>query len=157
MAVVRAPGSLLTALRFETSNSSNGVPAPRNPDQPLPRLSVSKPSWVIRTESNVQKEQRKEARSTLCGRTNCVNLAMLPKRGMAKMVRCRTCGRSGLGYCSRCLGTGEYRYIMGFHFMKKDTDHVQDGKKYQVRDNPGFQSAADLLLNDEKSNSHYER
>ncbi|KAA8520378.1 hypothetical protein F0562_014634 [Nyssa sinensis] len=59
MAVVRAPGSLLTAVRFETSNSSNGVPAPRNPDQPLPRLSVSKPSWVVRTESNVQKERRK--------------------------------------------------------------------------------------------------
>uniref|UniRef100_A0A5B7C9P7 Putative DnaJ/Hsp40 cysteine-rich domain superfamily protein n=1 Tax=Davidia involucrata TaxID=16924 RepID=A0A5B7C9P7_DAVIN len=95
MAVVRAVGSLLTAVRFETSNSSNGVPAPRNPDQPLPRLSVSKPSWVVRTESNVQKERRKrpDPPCVVCtgsgrvdchhcrgrGRTNDVHLAMLPK------------------------------------------------------------------------------
>lgn len=42
--------------------------------------------------------------------------------------RCRTCGGSGLDYCPRCLGTGEYRYIMGFHFMKMDADNNQDHK-----------------------------
>ncbi|KAK2968497.1 hypothetical protein RJ640_027547, partial [Escallonia rubra] len=53
-------------------------------------------------------------------RNNCLELAMLPKGEWPKW--CRTCGGSGLGYCSRCLGTGEYRYLMGFHFMKRDTD-----------------------------------
>ncbi|KAF4391008.1 hypothetical protein F8388_024840, partial [Cannabis sativa] len=41
-------------------------------------------------------------------------------------VLCRTCGGSGLDYCPRCLGTGEYRYVMGFQFMKRDVSHTQD-------------------------------
>ncbi|XWS65742.1 hypothetical protein CRYUN_Cryun05aG0139300 [Craigia yunnanensis] len=55
-------------------------------------------------------------------RTNHAHLEMLPKGEWPKW--CRTCGGSGLSYCSRCLGTGEYRYIMGFHFMKRDADHT---------------------------------
>uniref|UniRef100_A0A2P2JMG0 Uncharacterized protein LOC105643279 n=1 Tax=Rhizophora mucronata TaxID=61149 RepID=A0A2P2JMG0_RHIMU len=55
------------------------------------------------------------------------------KREMAKMVRCRTCHGSGLDYCSRCLGTGEYRYIMGFRFMKMDIEDTQ-GRKNQKHD-----------------------
>ncbi|XLR13230.1 hypothetical protein HN51_034137, partial [Arachis hypogaea] len=58
------------------------------------------------------------------GRTNQVHLEMLPKGEWPKW--CRTCGGSGLGYCSRCLGTGEYRYIMGFHFMNRDDDKSQE-------------------------------
>ncbi len=111
------------------------------------------------------------------GRTNQVQLAMLPKGEWPKWwhmelflwvhsminssnfglpstalnhyCRCRTCGGSGLSYCSRCLGTGEYRYIMGFHFMKMDNDHTQDQKKYEVQGNQERRSAADLLLNEE--------
>ncbi|KAL4298902.1 hypothetical protein HN51_049618 [Arachis hypogaea] len=40
------------------------------------------------------------------GRTNQVHLEMLPKGKWPKWRR--TCGGSGLGYCSRCLGTGEH-------------------------------------------------
>lgn len=62
--------------------------------------------------------------------------------------RCKTCGGSGLAYCSRCLGTGEYRYLMGFHFMKKD--QAPDQGNYKVRDVLRTRrSAADLFLNDE--------
>ncbi|EPS65601.1 hypothetical protein M569_09180, partial [Genlisea aurea] len=92
-----------------------------------------KPSWVVRTESNVRKEsiQKPDPACVICegsgrvccrychgrGRTNRVQLEMLPKGEWPKW--CRDCGGSGLGFCSRCLGTGEYRYIMGFKFMKK--------------------------------------
>ncbi|XP_059651714.1 uncharacterized protein LOC132299233 [Cornus florida] len=169
MAVMRTP-SVLTAVRFETTNSSNGR-HPRNPDTPVPRLSVSKPSWIVRTESNVRIERRKkpDPPCVICrgsgrvechdccgkGRTNYLNLPMLPKGEWPKW--CRSCGGSGLGYCSRCLGTGEYRYIMGFHFMKMDADSTQGRKKRLVSDIPGSQSAADLLLNDEQPSSNHER
>lgn len=114
----------------------------------------------------------------ITGRTNHVRLAMLPKGewpkwwhmelflwvhlmitssnfGLPSTVlnhycRCRTCGGSGLGYCSRCLGTGEYRYIMGFHFMKTDNDNTQDQKKCEVQGDQKRRSAADLLLNEEE-------
>lgn len=36
--------------------------------------------------------------------------------------RCKSCGGSGLSDCSRCLGTGEYRYIMGFRFLNQNDD-----------------------------------
>ncbi|GMY22909.1 EMBRYO SAC DEVELOPMENT ARREST 3, chloroplastic [Fagus crenata] len=156
----RAPSSL-AAIRLEAAKS-NGVPAPQNPN-PLPRLSFTKPSLVVKTESNVRKEKRKkpDPPCVVCqgggrvdchhcrgrGRTNQVQLAMLPKGEWPKW--CRTCGGSGLGYCSRCLGTGEYRYIMGFHFMKMDNDHTQDQKKYEAQGNQERRSAADLLLNEE--------
>ncbi|KAA8520387.1 hypothetical protein F0562_014643 [Nyssa sinensis] len=97
MAVVRAPGGLLTAVRFETSNSSNGVPAPRNPDQPLPRLSVSKPSWVVRTESNVQKERRKRPDPP-----------------------CVVCTGSGRVDCHHCRGRGGVIGLPGKCFTPKD-------------------------------------
>ncbi|KAJ0084862.1 hypothetical protein Patl1_29713 [Pistacia atlantica] len=77
--------------------------------------------------------------SSLC-RTNHVHLAMLPKGEWPKW--CKTCGGSGLGYCSRCLGTGEYRSRMGFHFMKKDSDD----KKPKIRASQGAQTAADRFL-----------
>ncbi|XP_072955858.1 uncharacterized protein [Typha angustifolia] len=95
-------------------------------------LGLSKPSWIVRGESNVRKEKMKtpDPPCVVCqgsgridchhcrgkGRTNCVHLAMLPKGEWPKW--CKVCGGSGLGYCNRCLGTGEYRDIMGFHFMK---------------------------------------
>ncbi|KAF5446073.1 hypothetical protein F2P56_031732 [Juglans regia] len=153
--------SLLTAVQLEAENP-NGAPAPRIPS-PLPRLSFSKPCWVVRTESNVWKEVRKQPDPpcVVCkgsgradchhcrgrGRTNFVHLAMLPKGEWPKW--CRTCGGSGLSYCSRCVGTGEYRYIMGFHFMKMDANHTQDQKKYEVQGDRVRSSAADLLLNEE--------
>lgn len=46
--------------------------------------------------------------------------------------RCRTCGGSGLGYCNRCLGTGEYRDVMGFHFMKVNTNSTPCQKRDEV-------------------------
>lgn len=111
------------------SSSSNGNGSPC-----WSRLSVPKPSLIVRTESNVRREERKKpsppcavckgsGRVDCCycrgrGRTNCVNLAMLPKGEWPKW--CRTCGGSGLDYCNRCLGTGEYRDVMGFHFMKME-------------------------------------
>ncbi|XP_020572403.1 uncharacterized protein LOC110019165 [Phalaenopsis equestris] len=57
------------------------------------------------------------------GRTNLVNLIMLPKGEWPRW--CKVCGGSGLDHCNRCLGTGEYRDIMGFHFMKMDTNSMQ--------------------------------
>ncbi|XP_064952869.1 uncharacterized protein LOC135606060 isoform X1 [Musa acuminata AAA Group] len=54
------------------------------------------------------------------GRTNCLDLIMLPKGEWPKW--CKVCGGSGLGHCNRCLGTGEYRDVMGFHFMKNNRD-----------------------------------
>uniref|UniRef100_A0A803QDE7 Uncharacterized protein n=2 Tax=Cannabis sativa TaxID=3483 RepID=A0A803QDE7_CANSA len=63
----------------------------------------------------------------MTGRTNCTHVEMLPKGEWPKW--CRTCGGSGLDYCPRCLGTGEYRYVMGFQFMKRDVSHTQDRNK----------------------------
>ncbi|KAJ9177514.1 hypothetical protein P3X46_012727 [Hevea brasiliensis] len=164
----RTDATLLTVVQLNYSKSdgsnekkgSDGLPLPivRTPkNTSLPRLSLTKPSWVVRTESNVRKEIRKkpDPPCVVCkgtgrvdchhcsgkGRTNCVNLAMLPKGEWPKW--CGTCGGSGLGYCSRCLGTGEYRYIMGFHFMKTDLD-----------DNKGPRSAVDQLHSGDQLNSN---
>ncbi|KAF5731577.1 hypothetical protein HS088_TW18G00257 [Tripterygium wilfordii] len=138
-------------------------------DVPSLRLSVPKPSWIVRTESNVRKMVRKKpdppcvvcngrgaVDCTYCrgrGRTNCVHLTMLPNGEWPKW--CRDCGGSGLGLCSRCLGTGEYRHIMGFNFMKMDSDQnhkepPQDGGN----SNSGPHTAADRLLNEELWNDH---
>ncbi|KAJ0779216.1 putative Heat shock protein DnaJ, cysteine-rich domain superfamily [Helianthus annuus] len=167
----------LTAVRFPVTNSSNGAPPPdshNNPPPPppspspppprTPLLSVPKPSWIVRTESNVRIEKRRtpDPPCVVCrgsgrvdcfdcsgkGRTNGVDLAMLPNGEWPKW--CKTCGGSGLAYCSRCLGTGEYRYLMGFHFMKKDEDEAQ--KNMKVRDVlRARKRAEDLLPNDEIS------
>ncbi|XP_031402177.1 uncharacterized protein LOC116211806 isoform X2 [Punica granatum] len=132
----RAP-AFLPPSRLETQNSHNGGIPPREPIIPRrPELSFSKPSWIVRTESNVRKEARMrlDPPCVVCkgsgridchpcngrGRTNYIHLAMLPKGAWPKW--CRRCGGSGLDYCSRCLGTGEYRYIMGFRFMERDTN-----------------------------------
>ncbi|KAG6531995.1 uncharacterized protein LOC122055648 isoform X2 [Zingiber officinale] len=96
------------------------------------RLAVSKPSWVVRTASNVRREKMKkpDPPCVVCagsgridchncqgrGRTNCLELAMLPKGEWPRW--CKVCSGSGLDYCNRCLGTGEYRDIMGFHLRK---------------------------------------
>ncbi|KAF3450027.1 hypothetical protein FNV43_RR06106 [Rhamnella rubrinervis] len=151
--------SLSTTALFEIINS-NGygaqLPHPQNPIS-LPRLSFTKPSWVVILESNVHKEQKKmpDPPCAVCmgsgrtdclhccgrGRTNYVHLEMLPKGEWPKW--CRTCGGSGLAYCSRCLGTGEYRYIMGFHFMKTDANNNQD-QKNDLQRNKKRHSAADF-------------
>ncbi|CAN4077066.1 unnamed protein product [Withania somnifera] len=123
----------LNSIRGEAPNLSNGLPS--NSKLPPP-LYVSKPSWIVRTESNVRKVRRKQPDPpcVVCkgngrgkcyhchgrGRTNFVDLEVLPRGEWPKW--CKTCGGSGLGYCSRCLGTGEYRYIMGFHFMRQEDD-----------------------------------
>ncbi|KAJ4958586.1 hypothetical protein NE237_025697 [Protea cynaroides] len=126
---------LIMAAKFETI-SFDGFH--RNPNH-LQSHSALKPSCVVRTESNVWKERRKkpdppcivcEGRGRVkchhCkgrGRTNSVHLAMLPKGEWPKW--CNTCGGSGLGYCSRCMGTGEFRDFMGFHFMKRANNRMQ--------------------------------
>ncbi|KAH6755081.1 hypothetical protein C2S53_018351 [Perilla frutescens var. hirtella] len=155
-AVVRIP---LSTVRSEATSAGNGAPPPesRKPAaaSARPLLSVSKPNWV----SNVRKE-RATAPDPPCvvcrgsgrvdcyncngkGRTNHVELTMLPKGEWPKW--CRSCGGSGLAYCARCLGTGEYRYIMGFHFMNKDADRSQDSP----RNHQTSHSFTDLLLNSE--------
>ncbi|KAJ8533580.1 hypothetical protein K7X08_006904 [Anisodus acutangulus] len=129
MGVIRLT-CFLNAIRGKAPNDQ-----PSNPKLP-PLLSVPKPSWVVRTESNVRKARRKQPDPpcVVCkgsarvecfhchgrGRTNFVDLEVLPRGEWPKW--CKTCGGSGLGYCSRCVGTGEYRYIMGFHFMRRDAD-----------------------------------
>ncbi|RWV87983.1 hypothetical protein BHE74_00037362 [Ensete ventricosum] len=86
------------------SAASSGVFLPRY-ENGSSRLALSRPSWIVRTEYQ-----------QLIGRTNCLDLIMLPKGEWPKW--CKVCGGSGLGHCNRCLGTGEYRDVMGFHFMK---------------------------------------
>ncbi|KAL3516734.1 hypothetical protein ACH5RR_023636 [Cinchona calisaya] len=166
--------NLLTAVRLEAKSSADGAATPpphnHNPSPSsitTPLLSVSKPSWIVRTESNVQREPRKkpDPPCVVCrgsgrvdchnchgiGRTNCTHLTLLPKGEWPKW--CKDCGGSGLSYCSRCLGTGEYRYIMGFHFMKMNTDQPGDTERYQVQQKPRARSPADLLQSDELDSS----
>ncbi|KAK9140691.1 hypothetical protein Scep_010372 [Stephania cephalantha] len=127
MAAVRT-ATMMTAM-------TGGPHRPEN-QNPSPRFCVSKPSWIVRTESNVWKEERRKPYPpcVVCGgsgkvnchqcrgrgRTNNSDLAMLPKGEWPKW--CKTCGGSGLGYCSRCLGNGEYRDLMGFRFMHAEPD-----------------------------------
>lgn len=141
-----------TTIRFELKNSDpNGGQLPHHKD-PLPRLSFSKPSLVVRTESNVHREirRKKDPPCVICkgsgrvnceyccgrGRTNYVDMEMLPKGEWPKW--CWTCGGSGLSHCPRCLGTGEYRDIMGFRFMNIDAN------QNQIRGNQNRRGAADL-------------
>ncbi|KAI6702941.1 hypothetical protein NL676_012077 [Syzygium grande] len=158
------PVLLLPAVRLEAKKAppdgNGGIPLPATSLQ-RPALSLSKPSWVVRTESNVHREVRKkpEPPCVVChgsgridchrcrgkGRTNHVHLKMLPRGEWPKW--CRTCGGSGLEYCSRCLGTGEYRYIMGFQFMKRETKESADSGRYQNEANEDCRSTADRLLN----------
>lgn len=70
-------------------------------------------------------------------------LDALTSTALNHSCRCRTCGGSGLSYCPRCLGTGEYRYIMGFHFMKMDSAHTRDQLNV-VESNQKRRTAADL-------------
>ncbi|XP_052194738.1 uncharacterized protein LOC127802766 isoform X2 [Diospyros lotus] len=61
MAAIGAPGVVFHAVRLEATGSGNGAPPPpRNPSPAAtPLLSVSRPSWIVRTESNVRKERKK--------------------------------------------------------------------------------------------------
>ncbi|KNA06250.1 hypothetical protein SOVF_182850 [Spinacia oleracea] len=160
--------AVTVAIGSSPTNSSSG-----NPDDFLPRkspinssnshhhLSISKPSFLVRTQSNVriQRRRRPEPSCVVCngsgrvdcnhchgrGRTNNTDLIMLPKGEWPNW--CKTCGGSGLGFCSRCLGTGEYRDIMGFHFMKRESNHpLKHTKQHQVEGNTEHLTAADLLL-----------
>ncbi|XP_044483800.1 uncharacterized protein LOC123209734 [Mangifera indica] len=157
MLTVSKMGTPTPVTGIELEDKLNGAPLASRP------LFISKPSWVVRTESNVRKHVRKkpDPPCVVCqgtgrvdcfhcygkGRTNHVHLAMLPKGEWPKW--CKTCGGSGLGYCSRCLGTGEYRSRMGFHFMEKDSDN----KKPKIRASQGVQTAADRFLLGEQSDS----
>ncbi|XP_051132395.1 uncharacterized protein LOC127252317 isoform X1 [Andrographis paniculata] len=134
MAVIFRATSSLTTVRSESTGTGNDSQTSKPPPAARPLLSLSKPTWIVRTESNVRIEKisKPDPPCVMCrgsgrvdchsckgrGRTNCVELAMLPKGEWPKW--CRSCGGSGLGYCSRCQGTGEYRYLIGFRFMYKD-------------------------------------
>lgn len=130
-----------SVVRFEATNFNSLPPPSRSPNS-LPHISIRKPSWVVRTESNVRKKRGKipDPPCVVCegsgrvdchwclgrGRTNQVHLEMLPKGEWPKW--CKTCRGSGLTYCSRCLGTGEYRGVMGFHFMKMVNNESKENK-----------------------------
>ncbi|KAE8661668.1 Multidrug resistance protein ABC transporter family [Hibiscus syriacus] len=145
--------NLLMDLRLESWKSNGAVP-----------LLLPKPTWVVRTESNVGRKimKKPDPPCVVCkgsgrvdchychgrGRTNHAHVEMLPKGEWPKW--CKSCGGSGLSYCSRCLGTGEYRYIMGFNFMKRDNDSTQD-TKYQIEGDRDSQSTADRLLHREQT------
>ncbi|XP_073270366.1 uncharacterized protein [Primulina huaijiensis] len=164
--LISKAANLLTIVRCDA-----GVDGSRSSQAAVtPLLSVSKPSWIVSTQSNVRIEKRKfpDPPCVVCrgsgrvdchechgrGRTNHVQSTVLPKGEWPKW--CRSCGGSGLGYCDRCLGTGEYRYIMGFQFMKRDTDHIQDNRAYQMEDRRGSRSFTELLLNEVQLNSSAE-
>ncbi|KAK7320483.1 hypothetical protein VNO77_29993 [Canavalia gladiata] len=135
-------GTLILSMtvRFEATNS-DWLPPSRSPKS-LPPFSLTKPSWVVRTESNVRKKRRKKPDPSCVdcegsgrvdcpqcrgrGRINQVHLELLPKGEWPEW--CRTCGGSGLSYCSRCLGTGEYRDVMGFRFLNMGNDQSQKNK-----------------------------
>lgn len=153
---------------YSSSTASVSASTSANPDDFLPRpnspnhrrLSLSKPSFIVRTQSNVRIERRRkpEPSCVVCtgsgrvdchhchgkGRTNNTDLMMLPKGEWPKW--CKTCGGSGLGYCTRCLGTGEYRDIMGFHFMKIKTNDSREHINRKITENPNHLTAADMLL-----------
>ncbi|CAO2835202.1 unnamed protein product [Amaranthus hypochondriacus] len=152
------------------SDSINGNPDDFLPQKPLTNslhLSLPKPSFLVRTQSNVQIEKRRkpEPSCVVCegsgrvdcyqchgkGRTNYTDLSMLPKGEWPKW--CKICGGSGLGHCTRCLGTGEYRDIMGFHFMKRESDHPPKHTVHQNEENAERLTAADLLLSQSLSES----
>ncbi|KAL5702974.1 hypothetical protein ACHQM5_028125 [Ranunculus cassubicifolius] len=65
---------VITAAINPNSNSS---------DKLLPRFSFTKPSWIVKTESNVWKEERKKPRPS-----------------------CLLCGGSGRVDCHHCQGKG---------------------------------------------------
>ncbi|KAK9749093.1 hypothetical protein RND81_02G102200 [Saponaria officinalis] len=180
MLVALQHSTILTTLKLESS-SSTSCSKIGNPDDFLPRktqthsiqhhthLSISKPAFIIRTESNVRKMRRRkpDPSCVVCegsgrvdchhclgkGRTNSTELMMLPKGEWPKW--CKTCGGSGLAYCSRCLGTGEYRDIMGFHFMKRENGVSQKPTKSQTDSKPEHLTAADLLLSQTYSETEF--
>uniref|UniRef100_A0A7C8YQX4 CR-type domain-containing protein n=1 Tax=Opuntia streptacantha TaxID=393608 RepID=A0A7C8YQX4_OPUST len=131
-----------------SSSGSGSSSAYARPEDFLPRrtqnthvhLSFSKPSLIVRTQSNVRIWRRKKAEPScvVCngsgrvncrncngkGRTNHTDLAMLPKGEWPKW--CRRCGGSGLGNCNRCFGTGKYTGKIGFRFEKLESNLSQD-------------------------------
>nr|XP_010322169.1 uncharacterized protein LOC101247227 isoform X2 [Solanum lycopersicum] len=91
----------------EAPNSSNALPSK---PKLSPLLSFSKPSWVVRTESNVRKERRKQPDPpcVVCkgngrvecyhchgrGRTNFLDLEMLPRGEWPKCLNQTAPGRA---------------------------------------------------------------
>lgn len=90
--------------------------------------------WIVKTESNVRREKRKrpDPPCAVCkgtgrvtcrrcrgrGRTNFVEMAMLPKGEWPKW--CGDCRGSGLDFCGGCLGSGEKRGVIGFHIRQDE-------------------------------------
>ncbi|KAH0980761.1 hypothetical protein GBA52_007938 [Prunus armeniaca] len=80
--------SSFTAVRFEAPKSNGApIPPPRHQD-PLPRLSVTKPSWVVRTEASYQSNVNREVRRK-------------------PDPPCEVCTGSGRVNCHECYGTGQ--------------------------------------------------
>ncbi|RAL53973.1 unnamed protein product [Cuscuta campestris] len=141
---IRAAASFSVTAESRSRSSRDGGASSSNAQKTTvrtPLLSASKRSWVVKTQYNVGREWRNKANPpcVVCGgsgrvdcdrcngrgRTNHVELEMLPKGHWPKWCRC--CGGSGLSNCSRCLGTGEYRHIMGFDFMFSQSTNGGDG------------------------------
>ncbi|KAK3141671.1 hypothetical protein QOZ80_4BG0336920 [Eleusine coracana subsp. coracana] len=130
------PGCLGSPVQAPSSSFAGVKGAPR-------QLGVSKPSWIVRTESNVRRERpkRPDPPCNVCkgtgridcrncfgrGRTNHADLVMLPKGEWP--LWCRICGGSGLDYCHRCHGTGGAdssrvvmeEFVMGDHARLLDS------------------------------------
>ncbi|KAL8143989.1 hypothetical protein V2J09_017021 [Rumex salicifolius] len=139
-----------------SSDAGHGFPPP--PSSSLPHLSFPKPSLVVHTESNVRKWVRKkpnppcvvcDGSGKVCcrhchGKVETVS-GQYPKLKQCQF-RCKTCGGSGLCYCDRCLGTGEYRDVIGFHFLKQ-SDSTRDSGHRTIRvQEDEHLGAADFLL-----------
>ncbi|CAA0842484.1 DnaJ/Hsp40 cysteine-rich domain superfamily protein [Striga hermonthica] len=172
-AILRVTNSL-PRVRSEATCTGNGSPAPPDRDPSAAAWlapSLPKRSWVVRTESNIRKAsiRRPDPPCVVCrgsgrvdchdcngkGRTNHVQSTILPKGEWPKW--CRKCGGSGLGCCNRCLGTGEYRDIIGFHFMKKGIDEAQNERRDSLRDLAGSYTLTDLLQYKDQLDSGSER
>lgn len=98
--------------------------------------------WLVQSESNVRRSRRKvpDPPCTVCkgaghvtckrckgrGRTNFVELAMLPKGEWP--IWCGDCKGSGLDFCDRCLGSGERKGILGFHIQQDEDMNGTSGE-----------------------------
>ncbi|XP_010275308.1 PREDICTED: uncharacterized protein LOC104610406 isoform X1 [Nelumbo nucifera] len=130
---------LITSINAEAA-PSNGVPRNQNP---LPRLSFSRPSWVVRTESNVRKEEKNKPYPpcVVCrgsGRVKCCHCQgrglevipypiihyFLPDLGLAV----------GMVLVVASVAWGpEFRNIMRLHSMKKWKLREPSGRRPTVK------------------------
>ncbi|GJN01912.1 hypothetical protein PR202_ga19216 [Eleusine coracana subsp. coracana] len=149
------PGCLGSPVQAPSSSFAGVKGAPR-------QLGVSKPSWIVRTESNVRRERpkRPDPPCNVCkgtgridcrncfgrGRTNHADLVMLPKGEWP--LWCRICGGSGLDYCHRCHGTGNLLLVDVLSSGRLVGDQVQlESFKSYGFDKNGPNSALENLLN----------